>query len=564
MVALGGCIGLQSLQLLLGGLLLAVEAQPVDVESTFFYIYAHAQGSLWQGDARKGLCVPCGVASRRQELRGGCDGPVVHGDANYRRAGVDGIAQLHLPRGCLVGIVYRVLEPFAVLRLSYIVSAVPGIAWVAVHVHAVVAIGPSVLPRCEVLAAILVGGIVRVPVCAAGGAHVVVCGIYVVACLAADIRQALVAEGAAQEGVDIVRTDGAAADVLCQGPGLAGAPERRGRGAAAVLPLADDVVVAADALHLQEGVDVALLHGPTGPAAKLHCFLVEAHASGRPCVTVLAKLADVDRASVLRSHIGHVLHLAFGVVDAVAMELQHHLGIHLCRGETGVVVAVGVALQDDDVVGINLTNGLDDGPEGVPQQFVAVRERPVRLVDEVVCRHALLVLVALGYLLPQGRQLRAVSLVLPQRGLGGVVVADVAGGLTARAGMHVQDEQDAPAFRPDAHGIDAVEALLQPSLFAGHGFLLDGQGEVLVVHGHAQGVEALPGKELHVLLAEVVVHPEAVELLHLFLAADVGQHLVELELAVQTARGVHHVRLAHHPVAAVRAAHHERLSVAPQ
>ena len=130
--------------------------------------------------------------------------------------------------------------------------------------------------------------------------------------------------------------------------------------------------------------------------------------------------------------------------------------------------------------------------------------------------------------------------------------------------MHVKDEQDAPAFCPHAHGVNALEAFLQPSLLTGHGFLLDGQGEVLVVHRHAQGIEALQGEELHVFLREVVVHPQTVELRHLLFATHIGEHLVELELTVQVAGCVHHVRLAHHPVAAICAAHHERLSVAPQ
>ena len=155
------------------------------------------------------------------------------------------------------------------------------------------------------------------------------CSIDIVARLIVSKRQTIIVERTSQECIEVVCSHDAATDMLCFCPCLASIPKRRRRGVAAILPLADDIVVTGNTLDLQDAIDVALLHRPTSPCSELHCFLIETDASSCPRVAVLAELANIDGASVLRGHIGHVLHLLFGVVHAISMELQHHLRVHL-------------------------------------------------------------------------------------------------------------------------------------------------------------------------------------------------------------------------------------------
>src|SRR5690606_37781845 len=92
--------------------------------------------------------------------------------------------------------------------------------------------------------------------------------------------------------------------------------------------------------------------------------------------------------------------------------------------------------DDDDVVRVDLPDGLRDAALQVPQRSgpffrAAVRvvldagESPVRLVDHVVAADPRLVLVALGELPPEGNGLRLIGLALPEGRLLRVLVVDV-------------------------------------------------------------------------------------------------------------------------------------------
>ena len=113
--------------------------------------------------------------------------------------------------------------------------------------------------------------------------------------------------------------------------------------------------------------------------------------------------------------------------------------------------------------------------------------------------------------------------------------------------MHVQYEIDLILATPREHAVHKFEPFLYPSVLPPDGFLLDGQGEQVVVHWQSDAVEPHFGKHPDISLTESVYKPLPVEFLCKVLAKQ-GHYLgTYLMLRVGTSLQLHHVRLLYHP-----------------
>ena len=126
--------------------------------------------------------------------------------------------------------------------------------------------------------------------------------------------------------------------------------------------------------------------------------------------------------------------------------------------------------------------------------------------------------------------------------------------------MQVEDHVHLILLAPGDHTVGQFESDLQPRVLTGHGLLLDGQGEQVVVHRQANGVEAPRLHRIDVGLGAVVLQPGIVEILRRLLADELLDDGADLVLGVGKAGRLEHVALLDHPSAKAHAAKQDVLA----
>ena len=131
----------------------------------------------------------------------------------------------------------------------------------------------------------------------------------------------------------------------------------------------------------------------------------------------------------------------------VFVKYINHLGIP-CGSEAGVIIAVAVSFDEEDMVISVSANRRGQFAEKFAQQG-SVGEIPVCFVDQVVSCYPRFILVALGNLVPKPDGFAAILRTFPKRRFGRVVVTDSAvATLSARCRVQIDDDVDPGACAP--------------------------------------------------------------------------------------------------------------------